>query len=476
MDHKLVVDNKGVTKPFQTIWRSKNFRIRLTLGLLLLLILTSFSNLSTAWNLEISGTPQNYEVVLSSNGFSPAVLKVSPGSTVTFRSEEGIVFWPASNFHPTHEIVPEFDPRQPIEPGESWSFTFSEPGTWRYHDHLKPDVTGAITVQATLLGRLFGWSDPCRSEVVRSDNRSQKIRCWQKEIEATLQKEGLDQAFQVFAKLYRTEPGFPSTCHDMTHLLGEAAYQEFISQSKIQTSDHTVNCSYGFYHGFIEAMLHSGQGYEKVISYCRLVQDELSKTITSPSAYTRCFHGIGHGIFDTLPAKDWGDEEQMVTNSLAVCELLDEDDPALLFSCSKGVFNALTNAYAFENYGLAANPVDPFYLCRKQRTETYRRACHVDIGLHFISTKNLNLPEAAEFIRQNVAEESSRAELLLAQISQEIQDNAAAGLELPLLISTCQEFSGLTRQKCFRGIIEGIFISGLPGSEYQEGLRLCQDP
>lgn len=85
-------------------------------------------------------------ITLTENGFTPEELTIRAGDTVKFVSTTGDFFWPASNPHPTHTIYPAFDPQKPIAPDSSWSFTFTEAGTWHYHDHLAPYFTGTITV------------------------------------------------------------------------------------------------------------------------------------------------------------------------------------------------------------------------------------------------------------------------------------------------------------------------------------------
>lgn len=85
-------------------------------------------------------------ITLTSDGFSPSELTVTQGDTVTFVSTAGELFWPASNLHPSHTIYPEFDPQMPVSPTESWSFTFTKVGEWKFHDHLAPYFTGVITV------------------------------------------------------------------------------------------------------------------------------------------------------------------------------------------------------------------------------------------------------------------------------------------------------------------------------------------
>jgi plastocyanin len=80
------------------------------------------------------------------NGFSPANLAVKAGTRVTFRNDSSASFWPASNVHPTHQLLPGFDARQAIGAGGTYSFTFTSPGAWQYHNHLRAAQGGTITV------------------------------------------------------------------------------------------------------------------------------------------------------------------------------------------------------------------------------------------------------------------------------------------------------------------------------------------
>ena len=90
---------------------------------------------------------ENFTIHMSEDGFSPSTLNIKQGQTVKFINDGKEDHWPASNIHPTHLIYPEFDPKRPISPKESWSFTFNKIGIWRMHDHLYPEFTGTITVE-----------------------------------------------------------------------------------------------------------------------------------------------------------------------------------------------------------------------------------------------------------------------------------------------------------------------------------------
>jgi plastocyanin len=87
-------------------------------------------------------------VELTKDGFSPSELTIKAGQTVTWINKNTEEHWPASAMHPTHKVYPGsgiekcgtgeaiFDACGALAPGESFSFTFNEVGTWSYHDHL----------------------------------------------------------------------------------------------------------------------------------------------------------------------------------------------------------------------------------------------------------------------------------------------------------------------------------------------------
>ena len=87
------------------------------------------------------------DVHFTEAGYAPAQLILKKGDTIKFINDSSKEFWPASNIHPTHEIYSEFDPKRALPAGDSWSFRFTRPGVWRFHDHIAPEFTGIVTVQ-----------------------------------------------------------------------------------------------------------------------------------------------------------------------------------------------------------------------------------------------------------------------------------------------------------------------------------------
>jgi len=86
-------------------------------------------------------------ITRTNEGYEPADITIKAGDTVMFMNESDSFHWPASDVHPTHSIYSDFDPREPVAPGDTWSFTFERPGSWRFHDHIRANLVGTIVVE-----------------------------------------------------------------------------------------------------------------------------------------------------------------------------------------------------------------------------------------------------------------------------------------------------------------------------------------
>jgi len=90
---------------------------------------------------------QKQEAVInySDGAFSPASLTVKEGTSVKFKNTSSqSSMWVGSDPHPTHTIHSEFDQ---LKTGDEFSFTFTKKGTWGYHNHLRANARGTITVE-----------------------------------------------------------------------------------------------------------------------------------------------------------------------------------------------------------------------------------------------------------------------------------------------------------------------------------------
>lgn len=85
-------------------------------------------------------------VEITSKGFDPKEIKIKAGQTVTWMNTDTAVHTVNSAIHPTHQVYPRLN-LDNIQPGAKKSLSFPDTGTYKYHDHLNPSLTGSITVE-----------------------------------------------------------------------------------------------------------------------------------------------------------------------------------------------------------------------------------------------------------------------------------------------------------------------------------------
>lgn len=80
-------------------------------------------------------------IMIKNFAFDPPALTVKAGTVVTWTNQDGAA----------HTIVsdtgsPESFTSSPFSTGQSYSFTFTRPGTYPYHCSIHPSMTGTVTV------------------------------------------------------------------------------------------------------------------------------------------------------------------------------------------------------------------------------------------------------------------------------------------------------------------------------------------
>lgn len=87
------------------------------------------------------------DVSITASGFTPATIKVTPGTVVTWTNDDTKTHWIASDPFPTDNNLSDLNSAQALQPGDSYSFTFPAIGNYSYHDELNPySVKGMIMV------------------------------------------------------------------------------------------------------------------------------------------------------------------------------------------------------------------------------------------------------------------------------------------------------------------------------------------
>lgn len=131
---------------------TKNKIVVVLVGVAIILSVVAFglytqkgAETSSVSNSEPQGEP-DVTIVRTNSGYEPSEITIKKGDIVAWTNESSEFHWPASDLHPTHGIYPEFDPLKPIAPGDVWKFKFDEVGVWKFHDHIRANKVGTVTV------------------------------------------------------------------------------------------------------------------------------------------------------------------------------------------------------------------------------------------------------------------------------------------------------------------------------------------
>lgn len=85
-------------------------------------------------------------VTVTKNGFNPQSVTVKPSTKVVWKNESGAMANVSSAVHPTHQVYPPLNLGN-FANGVQVSLVFDKPGTYKYHNHLQPSLTGTVVVE-----------------------------------------------------------------------------------------------------------------------------------------------------------------------------------------------------------------------------------------------------------------------------------------------------------------------------------------
>ncbi len=408
----------------------------------------------------------------SSKGFVPDNVVVKVGTKVNFKNLSSKGVWPASDFYPSDTLYPDFNSQKEIQGGNSWSFTFNNLGSWSYHDDLNPINKGLIIVTDQ---DKYAANDISCNNLESLDYGGRQI-CWYNQIKTEIKKSGVSGALKLLSVLYNQQPLFAQGCHDATHLIGDAAYREFRKGKKINFTVETTYCGYGFYHGFIEAMLYTTGDYSEVTNFCETINSNLTGNVEAPNAIYSCYHGIGHSTFNSHDPQLWGNEAKMVTPAIKTCEKVTQGyGGEKTKQCVTGVFNALAIAYSTNLFNLKMNPKDPVSFCRTLTNSEYRNACFIEVSMAWINTTmgnfNYKFVDGVKFI-ERMGDVNGEKISLFGLVSDFVHLHSNE-LSTDDMVKNCNLVKPIFYESCIQGTELALLNWGKPSEEYKRALSFC---
>ena len=426
------------------------------------------------------GDEGNVVVHVTEAGFESA--EVRKGTTVVFENAGDEDHWPASDDHPTHDLYPGFDPEKPLKPGSEWSFTFDRPGSWGYHDHLNPYLTGEVVVRNEGSGDAGSRTGPERGGLLTSIKTFLRV-AYAAVVSAfapgedsaragesasndggssELSEDEYEEAKDRYLTLVRNEDPRVAlehlreetatndtllrSCHALVHEIGHQAYEKYGDFGEAMKYQDEV-CNSGYLHGVIESRLsESDDVFAAMKTLCGRYE---------PGSYPgwQCYHGLGHGVMfytgNDLP------------RSLEMC---DGFESALGRSnCANGVFMENFNTDQKLHLSEFLKESDPFYPCAEQ-AERHKANCYLYAPTYYLSLEGNDYAGALNWC--SGAEEGYVSACIYGVGAQAMKEN----LNDPKLVEAiCAGGEPEQTAMCVRGMVD-LYVNHYGSLEPARGL------
>jgi hypothetical protein len=300
-------------------------------------------------------------------------------------------------------------------------------------------------------------------------DRGGSYACWQNEVFIALAEDGLSAAYDVIARLYKDEPGFPSSCHSIAHSVGLASYQFYRQEGDALFTPKAAACANGFYHGFMEGYFGATGDAKNAGELCEHIGKKIGDG--APDARLQCYHGIGHGSIETMLATtgSFTSIDDMTNDAIRICEEASSGVDER-YRCVSGIYNGFANFYMSGQYNLDVKTTDPLLYCSRQKKE-YKESCYGNMNSLALWVSGDYFEKAASYMLTIPdSEHKARAIYYLAALE---AVPYAGGQSYDHLVEKCRILPTTYRDSCLTGLAHGFLEHGEPEQEYVRAIAFC---
>jgi hypothetical protein len=303
-------------------------------------------------------------------------------------------------------------------------------------------------------------------------NTSKKQQCWENLIKEYINSRGIESTFVLMSDIENNDKTFVQSCHGFTHLLGYSAYKYWAQGKEFKISNRTSMCNFGFYHGFMEALILNKKSITEARKFCAYVAQQMKGQ--TDDAGLQCYHGIGHGTVnaDNRP-QVWGNASEIIKPAVEICNKVSQTRDEL-YRCSSGIFNGLANFYIQGEYGLKLDKKDPAGICAIQ-PESFKEACYGNMDSAILSAFDNNFLQAANYV-ENI-KDINQVPKTIEYLATEWSGRNFNNTDYKSVVLTCRLLPANLQNDCVHGIERGYFETNPNyGNEYKKVIDFCKTP
>jgi len=277
------------------------------------------------------------------------------------------------------------------------------------------------------------------------------LECWNSLLGRASLQYGLTATFNLVDFLYRNDPLFAGSCHSYAHLIGQKSYELWAQGKSLDATPSVSSCGYGFYHGFMEALVGRGGQISQARDFCLKIDQQLSKFGSKDAS--SCFHGIGHGTATPHDTSLYGKPQAMIGPALSLCQTA-ATEAKQREDCHTGVYSAIATFMGDREYGLDVDTSDPLGLCPKQDPQ-YQAPCYIGMVVALSSLTQNSLPLAAPYIEK--IQDDSIAKLVIRAMTGPVIYSDPKRQDFTEQILDCRRLQPRLRESCLLGFAAGIY-------------------
>lgn len=411
--------------------------------------------------------PKTFEVILTKNGFEPALLTIKEGDSLKFSTNLDTPFWPASDPHPNHSAYSTFDPKKAIKSGDSWTFEFSKAGRWNYHDHLTPNARGIITVKETSLAdritsplvkyyrlkyekRDFAFLKKQKEICEKFSERGDFLNCWYVFFSGVSSDFGVRETIRLISESSKAGLFTYSDCHLFADATGTEGYWEYSNGSKFGFDENFSICDNGFFHGFMSEFMSHGQDFRLSQELC----DNLPSGGTD--MVRQCYVGMGNGLSFYHWSK-YGREPVMITRqSIEKCEELSSH----IRDCVFGVYSGIDHLFlGLHGSDMAIDLNDPFFLCNLETIGEYKIMCYERMIPSLFWSLRYNPNAISPYLAQIKGSDAIRESVRRVGIMLSEQEIYKFSPDINMPISGCRKLPQKMHEECIWGVFYNVYLN-----------------
>lgn len=296
-------------------------------------------------------------------------------------------------------------------------------------------------------------------------NQAEADVCFEETADKLIKEKGITFTLDQVADAARNTSSFGDSCHGLMHILGKTAYEYYKLDKNFEPSPNMNNCSYGFYHGFMETMFGESGSYQEGADFCRML-DQKSQEVNITG---ECFHGLGHGVTEDHSIEKIENVEEFIQKSLRICKLVSKDKDEQ-HQCGTGVFNGLANMYQTGDKGLVINKNDPLWMC-PEIEEVFIRACYGLMPRIILTVENNNVESSIHLARKTIDERYLSSVIKNIMVVTVVESSTTSHVDN--LSKQCIKSAPGYETDCIVGLATALFQNAKPGSEYVKAFDFC---